>query len=64
MAVQIKKRMLGLLRPAVTRTLWTVDCECEQHYEWTDNPPKEIRCKCGKWNVPKATSFTSKEYKK
>lgn len=31
-------------------TIWTMKCECGNQDIATENPPRERRCGCGRWN--------------
>lgn len=41
----------------VKRTIYVAKCECGESKEFTENPPRERMCVCGKWVPYEEVSF-------
>lgn len=45
----------------VKRTIYVAQCSCGEKYELDRDPPRERRCKCGKWVTFEEVSFVGPE---
>jgi len=52
-----------MIEKTVKRTIWVVTCPCGSRKEWTENPPREIQCKCKNWVKPIEVSWIGPEIK-
>lgn len=48
----------------VRRTIYVAECSCGEKDIRDDNPPREKRCKCGKWVQFEKKEWIGKDFQK